>query len=63
MMLHTVYETKIIHILQDISRSEGNHIMKFSQLIGDKMRNFFLKHHTENVVEKLVPDPNLKNQN
>ena len=27
------------------------------------MRNIFLKNHAQNVVEKLVPDPFLKNQN
>ena len=26
------------------------------------MKNIFLKNHTQNVVEKLVPDPFLKNQ-
>ena len=32
--------------------------MKFGQLIA-----FFLKNHTQIVVEKLVPDPFLKNEN
>ena len=37
--------------------------MKFGQLIEYKMRNiFFLKDHTLNVVEKLVPDPFVKKQ-
>ena len=27
------------------------------------MRNIFLKNHAQNVAEKLVPDPFLKNQN
>ena len=31
--------------------------MKFGQLIEDNMRiQFFLKNHTQNMVEKLVPD-------
>ena len=38
--------------------------MKFGQLIEYKMRNIyiFLKNHTLNVVEKLVPDPFVKKQ-
>ena len=35
--------------------------MKFGQLIEYNMRNIFLENHTQNVVEKLVPDPFLKN--
>ena len=35
--------------------------MKFGQLIEYNMRNIFLKNHTQNVVEKLFPDPFLKN--
>ena len=37
--------------------------MKFGQLIEYNMRYFFLKHHAQNMVEKLFPDPFLKNQN
>ena len=37
--------------------------MKFDQLIGYNMKNIFLENHTQNVVEKLVPDPYLSNQN
>ena len=37
--------------------------MKFGQLIEYNMRNIFLEKHTQNVVEKLVPDHFLKNQN
>ena len=37
--------------------------MKFGQLIEYNMRNTFLKNHTQNVVEKLVLDPFLKNLN
>ena len=36
--------------------------MKFGQLIECSMNNIFLKTHTQNVVEKLFPDPFLKNQ-
>ena len=44
-----------------ISRSIGNQTMKCGQLIEYNMRNIFLKNHTQNVVEKLVPDPFLEN--
>ena len=40
--------------------------MKFGQLIEYTMSNIFLiflKNHTQNVVEELVPDAFLKNQN
>ena len=37
--------------------------MKFGQFIECIMRNIFVKNHTQNVVEKLVPDPFLKNEN
>ena len=37
--------------------------MKFGQLMEYNMRIFFLKDHAHNVVEKLVLDPDLKNQN
>ena len=52
--------TKIItiHILPNISRSKGNQTMKFAQLTWYNMKN-----HTKNVVEKLVPNPLIKNQN
>ena len=44
----------------NISRSKGNQTMKFGQLTWE---TFFLKNHTQNVVEKLVQDPFLKNWN
>ena len=34
--------------------------MKFRRLIECNTRNIFLKNHTQNVVEKLVPDPFIK---
>ena len=49
-----------IHVLPNISRSKVNHIMKFGQLVAHNMRNIFLKYHTQNVVEKLVPGPFIK---
>ena len=48
------------HILPNISRSKDNKIMKFDQIIEYNMRIFFLTNHTQNVVEKLFPDPFLK---
>ena len=48
-----------IHILSNISRSK----IKFGQLIEYNMRHIFLKNHTQNMVEKLLPDPFLKNRN
>ena len=57
-------QTILIHILPNISRSKGNQTMKFGQLVECNMRNIFPeKKHTQNVVEKLFPDPFLKNKN
>ena len=36
--------------------------MKFGQLIKYAKKNIFLENHTQNLVEKLFPDPFLKNQ-
>ena len=35
--------------------------MKFGQLIESNIKNIFLKNDTQNVLEKPVPDPLLKN--
>ena len=57
-------KTNAIHILPNISRSKGNQAMKFGQLIEYNMRKILLKKiNAQNVVEKLFPDPFLKNQN
>ena len=53
-------QTVAMHILLNISRNKGNETMKFGQLI---QHNFFLKNHTQNVIEKLFLDPFLKIQN
>ena len=45
-----------IHMLSNISRTKLNQAMNFDQLI----EIFFLKNHTQNVVEKLVPDTIIK---
>ena len=37
--------------------------MKFGQLMEYNMRNILLKNNTQNVLEKLLSDPYLKNQN
>ena len=49
-----------IHILPNISRSKSNQNMKFSEFI-EHNRNIFLKNHTQNVLEKVVGDPFIKN--
>ena len=51
-------QTFAIHILLNISRTKGNQIRKFGQLIEYiTWEIFFLKNHTQNKVEKLFPDP------
>ena len=45
-----------MHILTNISRSNGNQTMKSSQLIEYNKRNIFFKHYAENEARKLVPD-------
>ena len=52
----TARSTVTINILSNISRSKGIQTMKFGQLVKYNIRTFFLKNHTYNVVEKLVPD-------
>ena len=56
-------QTIAILILPNISERKGHQIMKFGQLIEYNISNIFLENHTENSVEKLFPDPFLKNQN
>ena len=57
------WETITIHILTNISISKDNEAIKFGQLIEHNKKHFFLKNHTQNVMEILFPDPFLKNQN
>ena len=52
-----------IHILPNISRSKDNHSVEFGQLLQYNMKTFFLENHTQNMVDKLFPDPFLTNQN
>ena len=42
-----------IHILPDISRSQGNQGMKYGQLIKHSMKIFFCKIHTKNELGRL----------
>ena len=37
--------------------------MKFGQLIEYDLKKNLLKYHIQNVLQKLFPDPHLKNQN
>ena len=60
MMSQPGQQTIVIHIFPNISRSEANQTIKFGQLIEFNMKNIFLKNHTQNVMEKLVPDPSGK---
>ena len=60
MMSQPGQQTIVIHIFPKISRSEANQTIKFGQLIEFNMKNIFLKNHTQNVMEKLVPDPSGK---
>ena len=58
------YQTTVIHILPNISRSKGNQTMKFGQLIECSMRNIFLeKLYTKCGRETSPLDPFLKNDN
>ena len=52
-----------MQILPNISRSKGNQTMKFDKWI-EYNRNIFLEksYKIQNVLEKLAPDPFLKNQ-
>ena len=57
MMSQPGYQRIVIHILPNISRSNSNQTMKFSQLVDEKQwETIFLKNYTKIVVEKLVPD-------
>ena len=55
------YQAIVTHILPNIARSKGNQKIKFGQLIECNMWNIFLKNHAQNMVEKQVLDPFLKN--
>ena len=63
MTSQTTKQTIAIQILTNISRRKDNQTMKFGQLAEHKWESFFLKSHTQNMVEKLFPDSFLGNQN
>ena len=63
MTLEPVHK-QLEHTYWPISREEKIiRQMRFGQIIGRKMKYFFLKNHTQNTMEILFPDPFLKNQN
>ena len=57
------WQTIVIHILPNILRTKGNHnkIWSVNRMLHEK--HFFLRNYTQNVMEKLVPDPFLENKN
>ena len=46
-----------MHILPNILRRKYSQAMKLGQLTEHTWETFFLKNHTQNLVEKLLPDP------
>ena len=56
-------KTVSVHMSPNISRSKDKQVMKSGQLIKYNIRNIFLKNHTQNVEERLFPDPSLRKQN
>ena len=62
MTSQTGQEIITIHILPNISRSKANQTMKFGQLKEYNMTSIFLEKSFD-VIEKLVPDPFIKNEN
>ena len=59
----TDWETIAIHILPNIPINKGNQTMKCGQLIEYNMKYFFKKNHSQDIVEKLVPDLFIKYRN
>ena len=57
MTLQPGYQTIVIHILPNISRSKGTQLMKFGQLIEYNMRNVFLEKLYTKYSEKTGPRP------
>ena len=51
------YQTIVIHMLANISRSKGNQTMKFGQLIECNMRNILLEKSYTKCSEKTSPRP------
>ena len=57
MTLQPGYQTIVIHILPNISRSKNNQIMKFDQLIECNMRNILLEKSYTKCGEEISPRP------
>ena len=49
-------QTIAMHILPNISQSEGNQTIKFGQLMNITREIFSYKNYAENVAGRLVPD-------
>ena len=56
MTLQTGQQVIKIYILPNSSRSKGNQIMEFGQLIKYNKWNIFFNNHAEYDVGRLVPD-------
>ena len=57
-------QTNAIYILTNISRIKSNKAMNEIWSVNRVfLETFLLKNHTQNILEKLSPDPFLKNQN
>ena len=57
MTSQTGLQTIAIHILPNISRSEGNQTMKFGQLIEYNMRNIFVEKSYTKCAAETIPRP------
>ena len=57
------YQTMSIHILNSISRSKGNQVTKFGQLIKYNMRNIFLQKSYSNFGGETIPKSSSKRPN
>ena len=51
------YQTVLIHIFSNISRSKGNQAIKFGHLIECNMRNIFLEKSYTKCSEETSPKP------
>ena len=51
------YQTIGIHILPNISRSKGNKVIKFGQLIECNRRNIFVEKSYTKCAEETIPRP------
>ena len=56
MMSQPAYQTITIHILPNISLSQGKQTLKFGQLIECNKRNIFLHNSCKNAAGRLIPD-------